>query len=408
MCKIVWKLTGSTLLALLVTLPIFFSSTTASPQPATRTILLKLDVNLKDPALEFVLDEREIPAKMLQAPMKLQQGHHELVVLQNSEPLVMHRFEVGPNTGAEIVLKRMEPPPGDDEADFRPALAANVKPTVAPKPPAPTRADLRQHGDWVPLFNGKDLAGWKVRAKNPGSWRVDNGILTCDGGRYGHLFTEENDWTDLHLRVEAKSKGPNTGVCLRAPFDVTPADQSYQADLGGVKKRPSGSLTIAGRDTDLVNTQVVPPDTWFTLEVIIRGHHIVTKINGKVMVDYEDKKKTYAKGHIVMRHPADKSSIQFKRVEVRDLAPKKAIAKSEPKPDPKVAHNGRYSVHTIPLPDTLAPKPNPPRLMIAPMPGGGFRLGWNDGKGHTHLTPLREDLQPAVPTSFCRTWSCAG
>ena len=35
--------------------------------------------------------------------------------------------------------------------------------------------------------------------------------------------------------------------------------------------------------------------------------------------------------------------------------------------------------------------------MIARTPGGGFRLGWNDAKGRTHLTPLSEDLRSVGP-----------
>lgn len=380
-------------IGVLSTILITFASVDA--QPSTKKVLLKLNVDWKDATLEFVLDDKEVPAKALQSPIALSHGMHVLAVLRNSELVELYNFDVGPNTGADMVLKRTPPPPNDDEPDFRQGLGAKMKPTESPRPPARPRKEQRQSGDWVQLFNGRDLAGWKVREKNPGDWHVENGILTTRGGKYGHLFTEDNDWTDVHLRIVAKSKGPGTGICLRAPFDVTPADQSYQIDITGIKKRPPGALTIAGRDLGLVKTPMILPDTWFTMDVIIRGHHIVTKINNQVIVDYQDAKKTYAKGHIVLRHPADKTSIQFKLVEARDLAAKGFVTKADvarptEKIPPKTANYGRYSVHTIPLSDALAR----PYVMIARAPAGGFKLGWNDMKGRAHITSLGEDLKP--------------
>ena len=47
-----------------------------------------------------------------------------------------------------------------------------------------------------------------------------------------------------------------------------------------------------------VSERLVPPDTWFVLEVIADGFHIVIKVNGKVSVDFVDEKKRYFKGHI--------------------------------------------------------------------------------------------------------------
>src|SRR5262249_6607228 len=37
--------------------------------------------------------------------------------------------------------------------------------------------------DFVPLFNGKDLTGWKTHPDQPGDWKVENGVLIGRGPR---------------------------------------------------------------------------------------------------------------------------------------------------------------------------------------------------------------------------------
>jgi hypothetical protein len=44
----------------------------------------------------------------------------------------------------------------------------------------------------------------------------------------------------------------------------------------------------------------VPPDTWFTQEVLADGNHLVIKVNGTTTVDYRDPNDT-------LRWPARRS-----------------------------------------------------------------------------------------------------
>jgi len=380
--------TGAAILLVSLTL---FNSTPAAQKAPTKNVHLKLDANLNDPSLEFVLDDREISAKMLQGPLALGHGNHELLVLRHGNLIELLSFEIGPNTGTELALQRRDPPPGEDEPDFRPSSA---------KPSTPTplaRDELRRRGEWVPLFNGKDKSGWRTLPKIPGNWRVEDGIL-IGSGIFGPLFTVEDNWSDVHLHIEAKYSDGGTGVCLRAPFESKPGKDSYDVLIGG--KRGTGSLYIGGQDGGQVKEKLVPPNTWFAMDVILRGHHIVIKVNGKVIADHKDKKMTFEKGHIVLQPMFSKAgSIQYKRIEVRDLAPEKlppTVGIKNPEPPEKIAPRTadycKYDVHVIPLSEKLG---RPPRLMMSHAPGGGFRLGWNDSQGNTHITPLSEDLKRA-------------
>jgi Domain of Unknown Function (DUF1080) len=47
----------------------------------------------------------------------------------------------------------------------------------------------------------------------------------------------------------------------------------------------------------------VPPDTWFTQEVLADGNHLVIKVNGTTTVDYRDPNDTYG-GRPGARGPA--------------------------------------------------------------------------------------------------------
>ena len=129
----------------------------------------------------------------------------------------------------------------------------------------------------------------------------------------------------MHVRLEARFSGAGTGIGFCAPFVANTATRCYHVDLGPARSRPTGSL-LAGRQRVLLEEQHVDPDTWFTMEVIIQGHQIVTKINDQTVVDHEDKRKNYSEGHIVLTHIFANSTIQFKRIEVRDLAPEKLRA----------------------------------------------------------------------------------
>lgn len=76
--------------------------------------------------------------------------------------------------------------------------------------------DAREEG-FVPLFNGKDLSGWKQYAGKDKTWTVENGTIVCLGSGGGWLGTEK-DYGDFELRLEYKLlPAGNSGVYIRAP-----------------------------------------------------------------------------------------------------------------------------------------------------------------------------------------------
>ena len=62
--------------------------------------------------------------------------------------------------------------------------------------------------------------------------------------------------------------------------------------------------------------------------MIADGNHIIIKVNGKVTVDYVDKKNTHTKGHFaIQQHGPVKglpeSMVWVKKIEVKELPPSK-------------------------------------------------------------------------------------
>ena len=175
---------------------------------------------------------------------------------------------------------------------------------------------------WVSLFNGQDLTGWKTHPKNPGQWRVESGILVSSGKGTSHLFSERDDYKDFHFRIEAKiSDKGNSGQYFRTEFGPG-YPKGYEAQINSTFPDPqkTGSLY----NFVLIRKMLVPPDTWFTQEVIAKGNHIVIKVNGVKTVDYVDFENTYMKGRFALQqHGPSKggpeSVLHVRKMEVKEL-----------------------------------------------------------------------------------------
>jgi len=139
-------------------------------------------------------------------------------------------------------------------------------------------ADFKPGEGWQPLFNGKDLAGWKNVGRYRSEWRVENGVL-ANPVESDNLHTEK-EFEDFELHLEFKlPKGGNSGVFLRGckevqVFDSFGKQKLAEDDCGG----------IFGKLPPRVNASK-PPGEWNTLDITIVGRRITVVLNGKTTVD---------------------------------------------------------------------------------------------------------------------------
>ena len=223
-----------------------------------------------------------------------------------------------------------------------------------------TPADDKAAADgWIPLFNGKDLTGWRIDPNpNPGAykktaevkdtttgavtgfvgvakdgkeiplWTVKDGLLVGSGPA-SHIFTDKDDYTDFHYRVEAKinDKG-NSGQYFRTAFGPGfPA--GYEAQINATHCDPikTGSLYPDGRtklgayrkDITVLNTAAHKPDEFFVQEVIAEGPHIQIFVNGKKTIDFTDPNNTYSKGCFALQGHDPGTVVTYKKVEWKPL-----------------------------------------------------------------------------------------
>lgn len=240
----------------------------------------------------------------------------------------------------------------------RAAVAAAVAVTVAVAGGAAPDDTPRAGADgWVPLFNGKDLSGWKIHPNpNPGAyaktvpvkgeggavvgfagetkdgktiplWAVKDGLLV-GSGPHSHLFTEKDDYTDFKYRIEAKinDKG-NSGQYFRAKFEPGfPTGYEAQINATGGDPIKTGSLYPDGRagldrkmNILVMNDAPNKPDEFFVQEVIAEGDHIQVFVNGKKTVDFTHPKGVLKKGHFALQGHDPGTVVTFKKVEWQPL-----------------------------------------------------------------------------------------
>lgn len=143
---------------------------------------------------------------------------------------------------------------------------------------------------WVTLFDGKTLNGWKAN-ENPDQWKVVDGAIEAHGPR-SHLFYVGTDpshpagFKNFHLKAEVMTRPhSNSGIFFHTTFqpDGWPA-AGLEAQVNQTQGDPvkTGSLYNVKKNFEAP----AKDDTWFTYEVIVDGKHVITKVDGKTIIDY--------------------------------------------------------------------------------------------------------------------------
>jgi 3-keto-disaccharide hydrolase len=177
-------------------------------------------------------------------------------------------------------------------------------------------------GDWVSLFNGRDLSGWVT--EGDAAWSVKNGQLIGMQGPNrapGDLFTAR-EYDDFEVVIEYKIQWPaNSGVWFRYQ---TP-EKAYQADILEYANPEcySGTLYSPGKMFLDMNEDpaLVDKEGWNTMKIRAQGDHLVITLNGTVAGDVRD--SSYASGRIGFQiHAGDQFKdmrLTVRRIRIREL-----------------------------------------------------------------------------------------
>ncbi len=219
----------------------------------------------------------------------------------------------------------------------------------------------------VPLFNGRDLSGWKIPLGDNGHWKVIDGVIDYDAESESvgdkHLWTERS-YGDFVLRLEWRLKS-TPYINLNVPiirFDGTHKKNAEGHDIrlavpdsdSGIYLRgsdkaqvniwswPIGSGEVYGYRTDAkmpaaVRTAVTPARNadrnigeWNTFEITMRGTRLTVVLNGETVIRDAELPGVPASGPIALQHHGARkdgvwtsppSLVQFRNIAIRELAP---------------------------------------------------------------------------------------
>lgn len=188
-----------------------------------------------------------------------------------------------------------------------------------------------QKQDWVELFSGKDLAGWRV-SENPASISVQDGLLKVAGPR-AHAFYIGDiggaDFKNFELLVEVKTlPKANSGIFIHTTYQETDwPEKGYEIQVNQTHSdwRKSGSL-YAVQDVAEVH---VKDGEWYTYHMIVNGDQISVALNGKVVMEYDESadtkrtsplgQKRFDRGTIALQAHDPESVVYYRSVKIKLL-----------------------------------------------------------------------------------------
>jgi hypothetical protein len=183
-------------------------------------------------------------------------------------------------------------------------------------------------GEWISLFNGKDLTGWTPKIRNyelgdnyADTFRVEDGVLKVSydkyegpfNERFGHLFYEK-PFSNYRFRVEYRFLDPqvqggppwalrNSGVMIHGQTPESMLkDQKFPVSLEVQLLSREGDHTanLCTPGTNVVyqgklhtphctssNSKDYLGDQWVTCEIEAHGHGLIKHIiNGETVIEY--------------------------------------------------------------------------------------------------------------------------
>lgn len=179
------------------------------------------------------------------------------------------------------------------------------------------------------LDDGKSFAGWKVNESTE-SWKIEDGAFVAHGPR-SHLFYVGDDkpFVNFELKVDVKTEPhSNGGIYFHTRYQESGWPKyGFEAQVNNTYNqdpRKSGSLY----QVQDVSEQKVKDDVWNTETIIVRGKHIVIKLNDETVVDYtepegqepgKDFTRVVGSGTFALQAHDPKSTVRYKNIRVKRL-----------------------------------------------------------------------------------------
>jgi hypothetical protein len=209
--------------------------------------------------------------------------------------------------------------------------------------------------DWISLFDGKSLSGWRA-SENPGTWSVRDGAIVTQGPR-SHLFyvgeVASHNFKNFEFEADVMTTpGSNSGIYVHTQFqDVGFPAAGYELQVINTNpplppNNPNAYVEhkMTGSIYAIRNTWRAPaPDgVWFRYRIRVSGKTIQTYINNELICEYTepvnpfrpaDKKgRVLGSGTFALQGHDPNSVVHYRALRVR-LLPEDAPSLGEPLAD---------------------------------------------------------------------------
>jgi len=196
---------------------------------------------------------------------------------------------------------------------------------------AGVRLPAQQDAGWVSLFDGKTLNGWKV-GENAETFKVENGAIVINGQR-AHLYydgpVQNHDFKNFEFKADVMTTaGSNSGIYFHTAY------QEGGWPAKGYEVQVNNSHTDPKRTAGLYNVKdnmeaPAKDDEWFTMQIVVRGKHVTTAVNGRTIVDYTEPdgvqrppdmaQRLISSGTFALQGHDPKSKVLMKNIMVKPL-----------------------------------------------------------------------------------------
>jgi hypothetical protein len=185
--------------------------------------------------------------------------------------------------------------------------------------------------EWISLFDGKSLAGWKVGA-NAETFRVEDGMIVANG-ETAHLFydgdVQSHNFKNFEFKADVMTTpGSNSGIYFHTTYQESgwPA-KGYEVQVNNSHtdwRRTGGLYAI-----DDVKEVFVKDNEWFTEYIKVEGKRVIIKLNDKTVVDYTEPEnverpksmegRVLSSGTFALQGHDPKSKVYFKNIMIKPL-----------------------------------------------------------------------------------------
>jgi hypothetical protein len=185
---------------------------------------------------------------------------------------------------------------------------------------------------FTPLFNGKDLTGWKA-SEHPDTFSVKDGAIVAHGPR-SHCFYvggfHQHAFKDFELKVDVMTlPKSNGGIYIDTAYQETGwPDKGFEVQVNNsypTDPRLTGSLYEVADNL----AQVATDNKWFTEDIVVRGNNITIKVDDKVVAQWTQPsdwagtknfpERRISPGTIALQAHDPNSTVYYKNIRIKPL-----------------------------------------------------------------------------------------